>query len=409
MKIIAKGFSVAGPVREVNEDTLLLHDENQIFLVADGMGGHVGGAQASKLGADTTVQILEQSFEDSDSPQRNEDIEKWEKYVKDAISGASQAIFKLAADDPALRGMGTTVTSIIQRDGIGIVGHVGDSRLYLYRSGVLYQLTNDHTIVNEMLEAGDLSPSQVEGHPFANVLTKAVGVLETVSADTFVFELVVGDKLLLCSDGFYGSFANADEMYAFVVDHINEDIIEQAEKRVTTHNAQDNVTLALLEVVPEEATVEADTQRSQEVILKVEVLQDVNLFRGLEVKEIVSVVQASTVRRIPAGEIVVSEGESSTGLLYVILDGEMQVGKGGGPLALLSKGNHFGEISILLEAPRSATVKAVTDATLLEIPKSAIDHLLSSSPRAGVQFLLAMSREFADRLAETNRRLLAQG
>ena len=215
MKVLGQGFSVSGPQRAVNEDVLYIDNAQQIFIVADGMGGHVGGAKASQVASETASKFLIDSFDLDSTVSSGQDLERWEKYLRDAVSSASQTVHKLATDHEAFRGMGTTLTSLVHRDGNGLLAHVGDSRLYLYRGGVLYQLTHDHTIVAEMLAAGKITPSQVPGHPFAHVLTRAVGTHEAVSSETLVFELAIGDRLLMCSDGFYDLFEGHDELLSF--------------------------------------------------------------------------------------------------------------------------------------------------------------------------------------------------
>ncbi|MCB0329964.1 MAG: cyclic nucleotide-binding domain-containing protein [Bdellovibrionales bacterium] len=404
MKLRGKSYSVTGPVRTANEDLVQIDDQRQIYLLADGMGGHVGGAKASQLSVETVANILGDSFDPDAQASSVQDIDRWEKYLRDAISSASQVVHKLAKEDSKLHGMGSTLTTLVHRDGNGILGHVGDSRLYLYRGGVLHQLTHDHTITAQLLAEGRISPAEVNSHRYRNVLTKAVGVYEGVEADTLVFELALGDHLLMCSDGFYDLFDDHDALLKFVSDNIKADFVPALEKIIEERQASDNVSVVFLDVVPDDKNAEAETSHSQEVVLKVEILKEVNLFQQLDMKDVVALVQSGFVHRLEAGADIVLEGENPASSLYVILEGEVEILKGGARIAKLKKGNHFGEMSLLLDAPRSASVKALTDLSLIELPKTVIEQFLQRTPRGGIEFLLAMSREFAERLSEANKR-----
>lgn len=172
-----------GRIREGNEDSYLV--DPPLYAVADGMGGARGGEVASHLALDT-IEEMHQAKQGS---------------LAEQIRQANRVVFERSSSDRALAGMGTTLTAAIVHDDSVLLAHVGDSRGYLLRAGALRQLTDDHTLVNRMLKAGEISPEEAQQHPHRNVLTRVVGTDPDVRVDEDSVGLLDGDRLLLCSDG----------------------------------------------------------------------------------------------------------------------------------------------------------------------------------------------------------------
>lgn len=177
-----------GLVRETNEDSFIC--QPPLFLVADGMGGHVAGEVASRLAAETIAKYTATAA-GSD----------YRKLLVEAIGKANGLIHQMAADNSDCAGMGTTVTAAYIIGPKLYWGHVGDSRLYLLRAGELRQLTEDHSLVGELLKKGSITPEEALQHPHRNILTRAVGTAERTQVDTGSLALAAGDRLLLCTDG----------------------------------------------------------------------------------------------------------------------------------------------------------------------------------------------------------------
>ena len=175
-----------GRVRERNEDSYLV--EPPLYAVADGMGGARGGAVASSLALDK----LEELFRSGKGS------------LTELIRSANRAVFERSISDRKVSGMGTTLTAATVDDEGAHLGHVGDSRAYLLRAGALRQLTDDHTLVNRMVKAGEITPQEAGTHPHRNVLTRSVGTEPEVDVDVEDVPLIDGDRLLLCSDGLTG-------------------------------------------------------------------------------------------------------------------------------------------------------------------------------------------------------------
>jgi protein phosphatase len=175
-----------GRVRERNEDSLLVRPP--LYVIADGMGGHRGGDVASQVAVET-MERLEDEGKGS---------------LAEHVRRANRAVWDRSVEDQRLSGMGTTLTAV-RVDGSRVeLAHVGDSRAYLMRDGVLRQLTDDHTLVARMVRSGEITPEEAEVHPHKNVMTRALGTEEEVEVDEESITLQGGDRLLLCSDGLTG-------------------------------------------------------------------------------------------------------------------------------------------------------------------------------------------------------------
>ena len=178
--------SDVGRVRDGNEDSYLVQEP--LFVVADGMGGHVAGDVASRL----AVKTIGESLPDGSAQPEQ---------LAAAVKAANSEIWKKAHSDPELQGMGTTCTLLFVAEDEAHVAHVGDSRAYLLRDGELQQITEDHTLVGRMVREGRLRPEEAEHHPQRSIITRALGVDDSVEVDLSSFSVRRGDRVLLCSDG----------------------------------------------------------------------------------------------------------------------------------------------------------------------------------------------------------------
>jgi protein phosphatase len=191
--------SDVGKVRQGNEDSLFADDERGVFIVADGMGGHVAGEVASQIVAETVGPGVTEAVEEG---LRGDDLED---RVLELIEEANRAILDRADAEPEKRGMGTTLTLLTLVPGDEyLIQQVGDSRGYLLREGVLSQVTRDHTVVQQQVDRGALTPEQARDHPLSHILTRALGTEMNVDIDTYIDSVQPGDMFVLCSDGLSG-------------------------------------------------------------------------------------------------------------------------------------------------------------------------------------------------------------
>jgi protein phosphatase len=206
MKLRSAGLSDVGLKREANEDFFAIDEAAGLFVVADGLGGHVAGRVASELAVERFLDLMRPSNVGNDRD-AGSDFD----YLRGACVSAHRAILDRAASDPRLQGMGTTLAALWFREGRVSLAHVGDSRIYVFRDQKLHALTFDHSLVNEMVFRGALTRSQARIHPYRHVITRALGVGDAIEPDTVELRAQVGDVYLLCSDGITGQIEH-DEL-----------------------------------------------------------------------------------------------------------------------------------------------------------------------------------------------------
>lgn len=202
---VSWGATDVGRRRERNEDAFFVDDDLQLYIVADGMGGHLGGGMASRMAVaaiSTLVRKLSDdpdgTLEDGGVPLQNQDPRSILRY---AVQTASKEIYARSIKDPGLRGMGTTAVVLWFRDGKAFIANVGDSRAYLLRGDQYKQVTIDHSLVSEQIRAGLLSEHDARSSKMKNVITRSVGFQSTVEVDIDMRIPQDGDLFLLCSDG----------------------------------------------------------------------------------------------------------------------------------------------------------------------------------------------------------------
>lgn len=230
-----------GIVRNSNQDAFIAGQlaENITFaIVCDGMGGANAGNIASEIAVKTVSEYLYNSFRD------NMTLNDFERTLKNAISSANLLIFNKAVKDEALKGMGTTIVAAIVKDNDAIIAHVGDSRIYLLNDEIK-QLTKDHSIVQTLIENGEISPDDAKHHPRKNVITRALGVEAEVVADFDELTLNTNDTLLLCTDGLTNYVPEANIYEIFKQNDLSL-VSETLVSKANENGGGDNITVVTL-------------------------------------------------------------------------------------------------------------------------------------------------------------------
>lgn len=218
-----------GLVRSSNQDSLLLAEH--IYGVADGMGGHNGGETASRV----TAQVLKNLLQGK-TPE--------EQTLRVGVEAANRRVFEMAKHDSGLNGMGTTLTMLWEDGSKVFVAHVGDSRAYRLRSGVLEQMTDDHSIVAELMRKNIISAEMAKTHPYRNVITRAVGIDPVVETDILETDKQLDDLWLICSDGLYNMVSDEEIAHALTT-YSEEKAAEKLLKLALEHGGTDNVSFLL--------------------------------------------------------------------------------------------------------------------------------------------------------------------
>ena len=207
MRIEHAGVTHVGMKRNHNEDSLLLLPDQSLFVVADGMGGHSSGEIASGIAVEELGEFFKMTSKDQEAtwPYKMDKSRNYdENRLATGIKLANVRIFEKASNDQKFKGMGTTIVGLHFAQNFAYVAHVGDSRVYFFRAGVLRQITEDHSLLNDYLKAKKLTPEEIEAFPHKNVIVRALGMKDTVQVDVSRVEPADGDIFLLCSDGLSG-------------------------------------------------------------------------------------------------------------------------------------------------------------------------------------------------------------
>jgi protein phosphatase len=254
MRVSYAGATDVGLKRTHNEDAYLLLPEEQLYCVADGMGGHASGEVAARIAVEEMAEFFRLTGRDDEAtwpfkedPARAQD----ENRLLTGVKIANQRIFERAQTDARLRGMGTTLVAAYfpRSDGAAIVGHVGDSRAYLFRGGALRQLTEDHSLLADYVKTQHPSPAEIAAFPHKNVIVRALGMKEGVDVDLQRVALQDGDLLLLCCDGLTGMLA--DDELAAILRAGHRDLRRASQELVDAANqagGADNITCVLAQV-----------------------------------------------------------------------------------------------------------------------------------------------------------------
>lgn len=236
----ASSMTDIGKNRDMNQDFLFLSKTSvgnlpNLFIVADGMGGHKAGEYASKRSVEIITESLIQSQETAP-----------ERLLKQAVQKANYAILEAAENDPAKQGMGTTIVALTVIDEKACIANVGDSRLYILDDGIR-QITQDHSLVAEMVRKGELEQSQAKKHPDKNIITRAVGVADELKVDFFERELHPGDRVLLCSDGLTNMVSDEEILEIVNTGGNLQDSAEKLVEKANENGGRDNITVILVE------------------------------------------------------------------------------------------------------------------------------------------------------------------
>ncbi len=226
-----------GLKREKNEDVFLADDARGLYLVADGIGGRAAGDVASR----TFLETVDFSYTD-------DDVEDLAAIINNCFQSAHLGLKNLAAAHPEYHGMGCTAEVVAFSGDRAVIGHVGDSRTYLFRENNLQQLTSDHSFVHEQVKAGIITPEQARTHAMKNVILRAVGIEEGLSVDLIPCTVMPGDILLLCTDGLTDMIE--DGVIAILL-AAKADLATKAEQLIEAANqagGKDNISLVLMEI-----------------------------------------------------------------------------------------------------------------------------------------------------------------
>jgi len=232
----------AGKVRSHNEDSVIIvrnQEDDYLLAVADGMGGHRAGEVASSI----AISYLGKHFQDTFRGLNKEEAIEW---IRESVKEINRLIFKHVAENPESKGMGTTLVLAVSTKDYVLYGNIGDSSGYAMKDGHIHKITYDHTLVNLLVTAGELTEEEAKEHPKRNVLMKALGANDPVEIDIFDCDINVSD-ILLCSDGLTNMLDQENIERVLLSDYSVEDKVIRLIKKAINRGGTDNVSIAYLE------------------------------------------------------------------------------------------------------------------------------------------------------------------
>ncbi len=382
MNFQVSALTDVGRRRPHNEDAFASLPELGLHVVCDGMGGHAAGEVASRLAIDTIVEFVTEhhaEFERLVTGTRA-DRKGALQLMATAIQEGNRRVKESAEENEEQRGMGTTATALLLFGERGIVGHVGDSRLYLRRGDRVHQVTTDHTILTEMIRAGRVKPDDEAKVRHLNALTRAVGVHPSVEVDTLEIDVLPGDVFLCCSDGLHG-FLDALDLGTFLEHSLPEsaarDLVEFANKS----GGHDNIT-----AIAVYAGAGGETEKTLRIRLTLDTLRRIPLFHYLTFGELLQVIPVCQARFVGEGDRLIEVGGSGDEF-YIVVEGRVGVHSADTEIAQLGPGQYFGEMSLVDNRPRSASVTALDTSHLIAITRDDFYEILRADSVMAVKLL----------------------
>ena len=394
MELVASAKTDVGQRRYDNEDAYFMDQERGVFAVADGVGGANAGEIASQLLCDTVREFADRFHRAASRDGSVESVREELLSLMDTVyQTASERIYRLGEQESDKRGMATTgVILVVGRRG-AVLGHVGDSRAYLVRSGNVERLTVDHTLVQEMISQGLMSDEDAASFPHKNVLARAVGQLPTVRVDIAWLDIRRDDSILLCSDGLYRYFRDSE------IPTLLNGGVDAAVTKANEAGGEDNITAVQVTLRQKSREDDSQTLDTQSKILGI---QNLFLFKYLNYQELVRVLKVVYENHYETGASIFTEGEPGE-VLYLVFAGAVEVAKEGTKLTTVGPGEHFGELAFIDGAPRSATVTAKEPTTLLTISREDFRNLTQTDPVVASKLLWCFVTHMSVRLRDLSR------
>ena len=252
MVIHVAAKSDIGCQRDKNEDSFFIDSENGLFIICDGLGGHLSGEIASRKAIEFTVEFLTKARDQRILPNRSDQdfIEVWDRLIVESIENCCDKLIALSKTNPSLDGMATTITLVQFVEGVVFVGHLGDSRLYLKNGPIAKQLTSDHTLFAEFARS---NPNWIVANNdpdackrFKNILTRCAGRTRDFSVEFFNFPLNTDDVLLMCTDGLSNYFEDEETIVQFLEDEDTDSVVDRLVDFANANGGSDNITAIVI-------------------------------------------------------------------------------------------------------------------------------------------------------------------
>ena len=373
-----------GLVRDENQDNYLIDTELNLFVVADGLGGHQAGRVASALAVNMFHTLL-QGKQDVlraclDRHASEEERSALLSLLEGALKATNHLVLKRAHDDPQHVGMGTTFTALVLGPGRGYLAHVGDSRLYLVRDERVYQVSEDHSLLSALRAQGKVMAMHELRARFQNAVTRAVGVDPVLEVNTHDFEVLPGDRFLLCSDGLHEYFPVGllSQFLLNLEDADPETVAERLQLHALEQGGRDNITAVWVDTRDQETAKAMRASRREE---RLHNLSEISLFRDLDDDALASILGRMQEIPLARGEYLFRRGRVDPHV-YVVLLGRLSYKRDLIGVDTIQPGSVIGSEGVLTRATAAVDARALTDCRLLALHRDEIEALLDAGDGA---------------------------
>ena len=393
MDILAQALTDIGRKKRSNEDTFLIDRKLHLYIVADGMGGHAAGEVASAQAVESAHSVVTEGLSQIQSWDQEKTRRHILSVIESAVRIAGREIHKMAENDISKRGMGTTVSLLLITPTRGYIAHVGDSRIYLIRDAEVFQLTEDHSLIHELIRSKKLTPEEAKHSPYRNALTRAVGVYADVEVDLLDFEIAEKDTFLLCSDGLSNYLQNEQEILNILDGGTFEEAPQRFIELANARGGKDNITSLLLHI-NHRAT------QSDDIAFRLNILRKMPIFQHLEYVELIEVLNVSRQKHFAQASEIFAEGVEGD-QMFIILEGRVSIRKGGKEVVTLGQGGHFGEMALMDRNVRSASAIALENTRAIVVQRRPLFHLMQQNSEIAVKLLWCFMQVLNQRLRYT--------
>lgn len=404
MKIQAFGKTDIGHKRSHNTDNFKIHLSDResngigIFTIADGGSDHDYSEVASRLFCKRAVELVSeieaygQYSIEHDKELRDQLLQIHSKLA----AHIGSEIYTEAETDPELRGMSTSGIILVTVDEAAFLAHAGNIRAYLQRKEKIFRLTEDHISQIDLLKIKSASAKETINRRISKVVNRAWGASPSVSPDTLYVKLEPADRIILCTDGLHDKLLGKDILSISKKNESGRDMVDNLIAEANKQNSSDNITALLIEISQDN---ESRSSTKVELHTQLDHLFKVFLFKDLNKQEIMRLMRVTHLIEVPQNTIIIQEGDIGQDF-YIVLKGQASVIKEEEVLTVISAGGHFGELALIDDLQRSATIISKTDMVLLNIKRCDLMRLLKEDSKIGNKLLMNFISNLSTRVRE---------
>lgn len=402
MRVSAWSLTDVGNVRENNEDSFLVDVENGVFIVADGVGGSEAGEVASGHLVERVKErasVLHGLVSNCDPVGDRDDRERVFASLLGLIQDINREVFELGKEINPINPSATTCDVMVLAENAAFIAHVGDSRVYLFRDGQIFRITEDHTFA-EQLRRENVSDDRIIDK-FRNVLTRSIGGKPQVDIDALFIDLQVGDRIMLCSDGLT-DYISGPEIMEYANRSTGAEMLHALVQEAKDRGGHDNITAVLIAFEDRVETQVPTRDQSIDTLKQADILGQISLFKGLSLRELIKVLRVVYEQTYADGELIIEPGQEGD-CLYIVAHGEVELTIGEHQ-RVLGMGRHFGELALIRKGPRQARASARGETLLLVVPTEKFHDLVGDDPAVGNTLLWNLLTSIANELADLRGR-----